>query len=118
MRRNSIGQQRDGTHGDPPFFSVATFRDWLTSWPDEEHWELIEGVPVMMTPPTAAHQRICTDLENLLNAALETHDPTLEAYEGVGLNVASVLPYDPEPDVVVSRRPGMLSGAISMNFIS
>lgn len=89
----------------PPIFSVATFRDWLTSRPDEQHWELIEGLPVMMTPPTAAHQRICTNLENLLNDALATHDPTLEAYQGIGLNVVSAVPYDPEPDVVVVRRP-------------
>jgi Uma2 family endonuclease len=87
-----------------PILSVAAFRDWLTSRPDEEHWELIEGIPVMMTPPTAAHQRIATNLENLLNDALERYDPELEAYQGVGLNVVSSKPYDPEPDVVVVRR--------------
>jgi hypothetical protein len=48
------------------------FRDWLISRPVEEHWELIEGIPMMMAPPTAAHQRICTHLENLLNDVGQT----------------------------------------------
>jgi hypothetical protein len=37
-----------------PIFSVASFRAWLASRPDEEHWELIGGVPVMMTRRTVA----------------------------------------------------------------
>jgi Uma2 family endonuclease len=93
-----------GAVGHPPIFSVAMFRDWITSRPDEQHWELIEGVPVMMAPPTAAHQRIVTNLENLLNDALAAHDPSLEAYHDVGVNVVSAIAYDPQPDVVVVRR--------------
>jgi Uma2 family endonuclease len=68
-----------GAVSHPPIFSVAMFRDWITSRPDEQHWELIEGVPVMMAPPTAAHQRIVTNLENLLNDALAAHESSLEA---------------------------------------
>jgi hypothetical protein len=49
-----------------PILSVASFRAWLTSRPDEEHWELIEGVPMMMTPPNRRHQRIANNLENFL----------------------------------------------------
>jgi Uma2 family endonuclease len=88
----------------PPVFSVVLFRDWLASRPDEQHWELIAGVPMMLTPPTAAHQRIVNNLENLLNEALATYDPALEAYHDVGLNIVSAVPYDPEPDVVVVQR--------------
>ncbi len=40
-----------------PILSVASFRAWLASRPDEEHWELIEGVPMMTTPPNRRHQR-------------------------------------------------------------
>ena len=82
--------------------SIAAFRDWLESRPDEEHWELIAGVPTMMAPTTKVHQRIVRNLDILLNNALEVHRPTLFAYQRVGLNLASVAPdYDPEPDVVV-----------------
>jgi Uma2 family endonuclease len=82
--------------------SIAAFRAWLESRPDEEHWELIAGVPTMMAPATKAHQRIASNLERLLNDALEAHRPELCAYQRVGLNLAPVAPdYDPEPDVVV-----------------
>jgi hypothetical protein len=54
---------------DAPILSVASFRAWLASRPDEEPWELIEGVPMMMTPPNRRHQRIASNLESLLNRA-------------------------------------------------
>jgi Uma2 family endonuclease len=82
--------------------SIDAFRDWLESRPDEEHWELIAGVPMMMAPATKAHQRIAKNIDVLLSNALESHRPELVAYQRVGLNLSSVAPdYDPEPDVVV-----------------
>jgi Uma2 family endonuclease len=82
--------------------SVAAFRAWLQSRPDEERWELIDGVPMMMAPPTRDHQRIASNLERLLNDALERHRPALSAYQRVGLDLGSVAEnYDPEPDVAV-----------------
>jgi Uma2 family endonuclease len=87
-----------------PILSVAAFRAWLASRPDEEHWELIEGVPMMMTPPNRRHQRIASNLESLLNAALKRHDPAFAAYQNIGVNIASTVPYDPEPDVAVIRE--------------
>jgi len=82
--------------------SIAAFRAWLDSRPDEEHWELIAGVPMMMAPATHDHQRIASNLERLLNDALEMHRPELSAYQRVGLNLAPIVPdYDPEPDVAV-----------------
>jgi Uma2 family endonuclease len=87
-----------------PMLSVPSFRAWLESRPDEEHWELIEGVPMMMTPPNRRHQRIASNLEALLNAALKRHNPALAAYHDIGVNVVSTVPYDPEPDVAVIRE--------------
>jgi len=87
-----------------PILSVASFRAWLASRPDEEHWELIEGVPTMMTPPNRRHQRIASNLETLLNGALKHHDPALAAYQNIGVNIVSTVPYDPEPDVAVIRE--------------
>src|SRR5215467_3549749 len=87
-----------------PILSIASFRTWLASRPDEEHWELIEGVPMMMTPPNRRHQRIASNLESLLNAALRRHNPTLTAYHDIGVNILSTVPYDPEPDVAVIRE--------------
>ncbi|MBV8746533.1 MAG: Uma2 family endonuclease [Xanthobacteraceae bacterium] len=87
-----------------PMLSVASFRAWLGSRPDEEHWELIEGVPMMMAPPNRRHQRIASNLENLLNAALKRLNPALAAYQAIGVNIVSTVPYDPEPDVAVIRE--------------
>jgi Uma2 family endonuclease len=91
-------------HQNAPMLSVTSFRTWLTSRPDEEHWELIEGVPMMTAPPNRRHQRISFNLESLLNAALERHDPMLAVYHDIGVNIASTVPYDPEPDVAVVRE--------------
>src|ERR1700758_2037239 len=88
---------------DTAILSVASFRAWLASRPDEEHWELIEGVPMMMTPPNRRHQRIASNLEALLNVALKRHDPAFAAYHDIGVNIVSTVPYDPEPDVAVIR---------------
>src|ERR1700721_125227 len=87
-----------------PILSVASFRTWLTSRPDEEHWELIGGVPLMMPPPNRRHQRIVFNLELLLDAALQRHDPALVVYHDIGVNIVSTVPYDPEPDVAVIRE--------------
>jgi len=82
--------------------SIETFRSWLESRPDEEHWELIGGVIMMMAPATKDHQRIASNLERLLNDSLEAHRASMVAYQRVGLNLAPVAPdYDPEPDLVV-----------------
>jgi Uma2 family endonuclease len=91
-------------HQHAPILSVASFRAWLASRPDEEHWELIEGVPMMMTPPNRRHQRIASNLEMLLNAALQCHIPGFAAYQAIGINIVSTVPYDPEPDVAVIRE--------------
>jgi Uma2 family endonuclease len=82
--------------------SIETFRAFYESRPEEEHWELIDGRPMMMAPPTKTHQRIASNLERLLNDALEAHHPAWAAYQRSGVNLRpDVDNYDPEPDVVV-----------------
>jgi Uma2 family endonuclease len=87
-----------------PILSVASFRAWRQSRPDQERWELIDGVPMMMARPNRRHQRIAFNLEALLNAALLRRNPQLAAYHDIGVNVVSTVPYDPEPDVAVVRE--------------
>ena len=39
-----------------------TYVDY-SSWPDDERWELIDGVAYNMSPaPTSTHQRLCGEL--------------------------------------------------------
>src|SRR5438552_80419 len=90
-----------------PRLSVELFRGFLEGRPEEEHWELIDGVAMMMAPPTKSHQRIASNLERLLNDALERHSPALVAYQRVGVNLGpNVQDYDPEPDVTVVEADG------------
>jgi Uma2 family endonuclease len=80
--------------------SGAEFRVFQARRPDHERWELLGGVAVMMTPPTIAHNRIASNLERLLNAALAHHAPSLLATQRPGLDLGEG-DYRPEPDVGV-----------------
>src|SRR5262249_726321 len=71
----------------PSRLSVELFRGFLEGRPDEEHWELIDGVAVMMAPPTLAHQRIASNLQLLLNEALDPHIPPPTLYQPPALNL-------------------------------
>jgi Uma2 family endonuclease len=93
----------------PAPLSIKDFRAFVATRPDEEHWELIAGVALMTAPATLDHQRIVSNLERLLNDALEASGARFVAYQRAGLNLASIAPdYDPEPDVVVigADEPG------------
>jgi len=80
--------------------SGAEFRAFQDRRPGHERWELLGGVPMMMTPPTLSHNQIATNLQTLLNDALERHDPSMLAAQRPGLELASG-DYKPEPDVGV-----------------
>jgi len=80
--------------------SGVDFRAFQETRPDHERWELIDGVPVMMTPPTLAHNLIATNLQFLLLSALRQHHPSLVAVQRPGLDINDP-DYQPEPDVAV-----------------
>jgi Uma2 family endonuclease len=80
--------------------SGSEFRSFQERRPDRERWELVAGVPMMMTPPTIAHNRIASNLERLLNRALDLHDPSHIAVQRPGIELGSG-DYRPEPDVGV-----------------
>jgi Uma2 family endonuclease len=79
----------------------AQFRVFQDGRPDHERWELIAGVAMMMTPPKLAHNIIAGNLERLLTAALAAHDPKRLATQRVGIELAGIDDYKPEPDVGV-----------------
>ena len=80
--------------------SSTEFRAFQDMRPDHERWELIDGVPVMMTPPTLSHNLIATNLQMLLLGSLEAHDPSKVAVQRAGVKLPSGS-YTPEPDVMV-----------------
>jgi Uma2 family endonuclease len=80
--------------------SAERFRAFQNGRPDHERWELIAGVPMMMAPPTIAHNRIAGNLGRLLNDALATHDAARLATQRPAVELSSG-DYRPEPDVGV-----------------
>src|SRR5262245_55107233 len=64
---------------------VDEFMAFLETRPKGEHWELIEGVAVMMAPASYAHQRIAMNLCNLLNSAFAAQSLDLFAYIDTGV---------------------------------
>ncbi len=80
---------------------VDEFMALLETRPNGERWDLIEGVAVMMAPPSIAHQRIAHNLCNLLISAFAALGLDLFAYIGIGVRTPAVRNFQPEPDVVV-----------------
>lgn len=80
--------------------SGERFRAFQERRPDHERWELIAGVPMMMTPPTIVHNHIAENLGRVLNEALAEHDHRRIAMQRPGIELGSG-EFRPEPDVAV-----------------
>lgn len=80
---------------------VDEFMAFLQTRPDGERWDLIEGVAVMMSPASYAHQRITYNLCALLNGAFAARRLDLFAYFDAGVRSPGVRNFQPQPDVVV-----------------
>ena len=83
------------------FEDFDAFRD---TRPKEEKWELIDGVPMMMPPPTLIHQRISGNIQRAVNRALDQARPEWRADGEIGLKMPDDRKYNPEPDVAVIDR--------------
>jgi len=95
MNVNTPAQPSSGT------MDVDEFMAFLETRPDNERWDLIEGVAVMMAPPSYAHQRITRNFCELLNSAFSEQSLDLFAYFSAGVRNPGLRNFQPEPDVVV-----------------
>jgi Uma2 family endonuclease len=84
---------------------VDEFMSFIEMRPKEERWHLIEGIAVMMAPPSMAHQWIARNLCELLNREFAAQGLALAAYHEIAIRVPGVLNFQPEPDVVVAPAP-------------
>ena len=84
-----------------PQITMTQFHAFRDERPKEEKWELIDGVPMMMPPPTLIHRRISRDLEMLLNLRLRDVKPEWQADREIGVLLRADEKYNPEPDVTV-----------------
>jgi len=87
---------------EPAKLTVDVFLAFVDTRSDEERWQLIDGVAVMMTSPRIAHQRIASNLERLLNDALEGRAPEWLASREIGIQIESAPTYRPVPEVTVT----------------
>ena len=80
---------------------AGEFLKFLKTRPKEERWQLIEGVAVMMNPPTLVHQVIALNLRDLLKEALARKKLDLLVVNECGVKIPSVSHFLPRPDVAV-----------------
>jgi Uma2 family endonuclease len=95
MSVNAPAQPLSGT------MDVDAFMAFLETRPNKEHWELIEGVAMMMAPASPAHQLIAFNFCSLLNGAFAAHGLALFACSDVGIRNTGLRNFQPQPDVVV-----------------
>jgi Uma2 family endonuclease len=89
----------------PGRLSADDYLAFLATRPGEERWQLLDGIAVMMTPPTLVHQRIAMNLASRLNQALDVHRPDLVALVEAGLTVPGRPDFLPSADVIVLKNP-------------
>lgn len=80
---------------------VDQFMAFMATRPKGEHWDLIDGVAVMMAPASYAHQQIALNLCILLKDAFASRGLDLRAIVNVGVRSPGARYFQPEPDVAV-----------------
>lgn len=88
----------------PQKLTVDSFLAFYDTRPDEEQWQLIDGVAILMTPPLLVHQVVASNLQQLLNAIAEKQASSWRAYQRIGIELPGFSYYRPEPDVAVIDR--------------
>src|SRR5918998_978200 len=88
---------------DPRLWTADQFLDFVTTRPDEERWQLVDGIAMMMVPPSFTHQRIGRNLFALLDRALTAFRPDLVVFYETGVRIPGVEDFNPMPDLLVVR---------------
>jgi Uma2 family endonuclease len=85
--------------------TIEEFLAFTETRPDEERWELIEGVPVLNAAPVNVHQIICVNLAANLMAHKERTKASWLPILGVGTRVPGSPNSLPQPDLYVQEGP-------------
>jgi Uma2 family endonuclease len=81
--------------------TAGEFLKFVKFRPNEERWQLVEGVARMMNPPTYVHLVIALNLNYLLSEGLERQGLDLLVVNDGGVRMRSAPDFLPRPDVVV-----------------
>lgn len=92
----------------PPRMTVPDFIEMIRPYPDEERWELLEGVPLLMAPQSERHQIIVGNL--LASLRWLARPEGCMTLPGLGLLNDTIDDYAPIPDVVVRCGPRLDGG--------
>jgi Uma2 family endonuclease len=86
----------------PQKLTIGEFLAFYDTRPDEEQWQLVDGVAALTPPPAILHQMIAGNLTGLLEDGLGARVPPLLACQRIGIELLPEFPrYRPEGDVVV-----------------
>jgi Uma2 family endonuclease len=94
-------------------WTADQFLDFYMTRPDEERWQLVDGLAMMMVPATPTHQKLGKNLIYLLDRALRRNRPGLEAFYELGVRLPGVDDFNPQPDLLV-----MDLAALSERYVS
>ena len=86
--------------------TVEEFLAFTAERPDDERWELIEGVPVMNASPTDFHQIIVFNILVALSALRGATHASWQPLPGIGTKVSASRRSLPQPDIIVKQRSG------------
>jgi Uma2 family endonuclease len=85
--------------------TIEEFLAFTHTRPEEERWELIEGVPVLNPSPIGYHQIVVTNISGFLWRFKAERKPVWLALIGTGTRVPASAHSLPQPDVMVKERP-------------
>ena len=91
-----------------PGMGVAEYQVWVADRPDEERWELIDGEPVLMSPPSERHQSIVANL--IRHLAPVGRNKRCRAIPGIATLSDPMDTFAPMPDVMVRCGPMLKDG--------
>jgi Uma2 family endonuclease len=85
--------------------TIEEFLAFTDTRPEEERWELIEGVPVLNPSPIDYHQIVVTNIVTLLMRAKVEIEASWLPLAGTGTRVPASVHSLPQPDVMVKEHP-------------
>jgi Uma2 family endonuclease len=85
--------------------TIEEFLAFTDTRPEEERWELIEGVPVLNPPPIDYHQIVVTNISGFLWRFKAERSPSWIPLIGTGTRVPASEHSLPQPDVMVKEHP-------------
>lgn len=91
-----------------PGMGVAEYQEWGAEPRDEERWELIDGEPMLMAPPSERHPMIVANL--LRHLASVARDRGGRAIPGIAALSDAMDTFAPIPDVMIRCGPMLREG--------